>query len=651
MNLFSLLQKILGLAKGGTDRVGLGDPDSSDGTFDTGNYPAATPHDVVADQLIEEQRLRGVKGVSRVTLIACALSLPFPFGVMILLDFCLGLGMLCIAAVVGIYGAIVLSILAKGRYYHWMNWIGVVIEVSIPTAIALMDAVRIGPAYALTSAPVMLYGLAVLLSALRLRPGLVLFAGALGAVQMLLLYAILHNRIDADLVSQLPSLAFANVVQRATYILLAGIIGWVLCRSLLRLARDLSTQWLARQKSERQRRALEEQLYQAQKMEAIGQLAGGIAHDFNNLLTTIIGCSELIEKELVDPESLQDILDIRDAGHRAADLTSQLLAFSRKQTFQTRVVDLNVLVSNASRMLARLVGDEIQLRFVPADYPLPVDVDVNRIEGVLINLVVNARDAIKERDIRSGEVTIAAGLTTDDSVSSQAPENGWVFLSVTDNGVGMTTEMLGRIFEPFYTTKAQGKGTGLGLATAYGSVTQLGGHLIAESTVGKGSSFKTLLPAADGISESSAAKASSQLSQPSDEIDIQPKATRSPGGETVLVVEDESDLRRFATRALRNAGYFVLSAEDAADALETAAKYEGRIHLLLTDVVMPGKTGRELWEALQPQRPGIRLLYMSGYARNVLGEQVSLDFNTPLLSKPFGVSDLVERVRSVLDSS
>ncbi|MBN2671904.1 MAG: hypothetical protein JXX29_09525, partial [Deltaproteobacteria bacterium] len=562
MNLFSLLQKILGLAKGGTDRVGLGDPDSSDGTFDTGNYPAATPHDVVADQLIEEQRLRGVKGVSRVTLIACALSLPFPFGVMILLDFCLGLGMLCIAAVVGIYGAIVLSILAKGRYYHWMNWIGVVIEVSIPTAIALMDAVRIGPAYALTSAPVMLYGLAVLLSALRLRPGLVLFAGALGAVQMLLLYAILHNRIDADLVSQLPSLAFANVVQRATYILLAGIIGWVLCRSLLRLARDLSTQWLARQKSERQRRALEEQLYQAQKMEAIGQLAGGIAHDFNNLLTTIIGCSELIEKELVDPESLQDILDIRDAGHRAADLTSQLLAFSRKQTFQTRVVDLNVLVSNASRMLARLVGDEIQLRFVPADYPLPVDVDVNRIEGVLINLVVNARDAIKERDIRSGEVTIAAGLTTDDSVSSQAPENGWVFLSVTDNGVGMTTEMLGRIFEPFYTTKAQGKGTGLGLATAYGSVTQLGGHLIAESTVGKGSSFKTLLPAADGISESSAAKASSQLSQPSDEIDIQPKATRSPGGETVLVVEDESDLRRFATRALRNAGYFVLSAED-----------------------------------------------------------------------------------------
>ncbi|MBN2716369.1 MAG: hypothetical protein JXX14_10980, partial [Deltaproteobacteria bacterium] len=494
--------------------------------------------DTPEEQLIKEQQLRGVKGVARVTLIACALSLPFPFGIMTLLDFWLGLGMLSILVVVGIYGAIVLALLAKGRYRSWLNWMGAVIEVSIPTAIALMDAVRIGPAYALTSAPVMLYGLAVLVSALRLRPLLVLFAGALGAVQVLVLYAALYDRIDPVLMTQLPSLALANMVQRATYILLAGIIGWFLCHSLLRLARDLSTQWLARQKSEQQRRALEEQLYQAQKMEAIGQLAGGIAHDFNNLLTTIMGCSELVEKELTDPDLLEDMRDIRDSGKRAVELTSQLLAFSRKQTFQTRVVDLNALVSNATRMLARMVGEGIDLRYRPLNGVLPIEADVNRLEGVLINLVVNARDAIQEKGQNDGAVTIETGLAESNSKDTDFPDKGWVFLSVNDNGVGMPPEVQNRIFEPFYTPKAQGKGTGLGLATAYGSVSQMGGQLAVTSIPGEGSTFKIILPAASEVPEVPTAPAQAQEALGLTAANAADGATG--GGETVLVVEDEA---------------------------------------------------------------------------------------------------------------
>jgi signal transduction histidine kinase len=589
---------------------------------------------VPEEQLIREQQLRGVKGVARVTLIACAISLPFPFGIMFLLDLWLGVAMLSIALVVGVYAAIVLALLARGQYRPWLNWVGAAIEVSIPTAIALADSTRIGPAYALTSAPVMLYGLAVLASALRLRPGLVLFAGGLGAVQILVLYAMLHTHIDPDLLARLPSLSVSNVVQRAVYIFLAGIVGWFLCRSLLRLARDLSTQWIARQKSDKERRALEEQLHQAQKMEAIGQLAGGIAHDFNNLLTTIMGYGALVEKQITDPQLLADLREIRDAGKRAADLTSQLLAFSRKQAFHARVVDLNALVSDASRMLERIVGTGIALRFHPGSGPLSIKVDANRLERVLINLVVNARDAIKDDVTGEGVITMETGLTWDNDETVRTPETGWVFLSVADNGTGMTSEVQARIFEPFFTTKEQGKGTGLGLATAYGAIRQFGGHLTVESTPGKGSTFRILLPASpvNAVTEESTVVA------------------RPPGGgETILVVEDAPDLRRYAVRVLRNGGYVVLSAENADSALKLSEDYQDRIHLLLTDVVMPGQTGKDLWEALQPQRPDMQLLYMSGYARNLLGEQVALGPDTPLISKPFGPAELESRVREVLD--
>ena len=584
-----------------------------------------------------EQQLRGVKGVARVTLIACAISLPFPFGVMYLLDLWLGVVMLSILLVAGIYGAVVLKLLAIGRYRPWLNWLGVVIEVSIPTVIALADAARVGPEYALTSAPLMLYALAVLLSALRLRPGLVLFAGGLGAAQLMLLYVLLHNRIDPNLLAQLPSVAVNNVVQRATYIFLAGILGWFLCRSLLRLARDLSTQWLARQRSEQQRRTLEEQLHQAQKMEAIGQLAGGIAHDFNNLLTTMMGYSALVEKEITDPILLRDMKEIRDSGERAVELTSQLLSFSRKQTFQTRTVNLNAVVSEASRMLARMVGASIDLRFRPVDEPLFVKVDVNRLERVLVNLVVNARDAIKETGEVEGVITIKLGRTDEDVQTVRTPETGWAFLTVSDTGAGMDAELQARIFEPFFTTKPQGKGTGLGLATAYGVIRQFGGHLTVSSAPGKGSTFRILLPA---------------TSKASIVPEPRPKAKKSSvGAETILVVEDEPDLRRFAVRVLRNGGYKVLNAENVESALKISDEYKDTIHLLLTDVVMPGQTGKELWDILQPRRPGIQLLYMSGFARNILGEHVSLSPDTPLLPKPFSPSELENKVREVLDEA
>ncbi|MBN2527316.1 MAG: response regulator [Deltaproteobacteria bacterium] len=637
MNAFFLPKNVVGPVEPHTENANSSQTDVKPDPLDSGadNTNAPTPKNPDA-QLIAEQQLRGVKAVARVTLIACAISLPFPFGIMTLLDFWLGLAMLGIVTVVGAYGAVVLILLSRGRYRPWLNWLGAAIEVSVPTAIALADSARIGPAYALTSAPVMLYGLAVLSSALRLRPRLVLFSGGLGAVQILLLYAMVYDRIDSDLVAQLPSLAVSNIIQRATYILLAGILGWFLCRSLLRLAQDLSTQWLARQKSEQQRRALEEQLHQAQKMEAIGQLAGGIAHDFNNLLTTIMGYSSLVEQSVTDPELLNDIREIKDSGQRAVELTSQLLAFSRKQTFQKRVVDLNCLVSDAGRMLAPIVGTGIALQSHPDSEPLYTRVDCNRLESVLINLVVNARDAIREVRQKDGVITIATGRSWEDTGTTRTPDTGWVFLSVSDNGAGMTPEMTNRIFEPFFTTKAQGKGTGLGLATAYGIINQFGGHLTVDSAPSKGSTFRILLPASN--------------MKPKEE-EPKPMTETAGGGETILVVEDEPDLRRFAVRVLRNVGYEVLSAESAQSAIKLTNDYKERIHLLLTDVVMPGQTGKELWDTLHPSRPELRLLYMSGYARNILGEHVSLAPDTPLLPKPFSPAELECKVREVLDSA
>ena len=582
-------------------------------------------------QFILEQQLRGARAVAKVALVACAISVPFCAGIVFFLDVWLGLALLGIVAVVGGYEALVLALIARGQYRQWLDGVCTAVEVSVPTVIAVIDSVRVGPEYALTSAPVMLYGLAVLVSALRLRPCLVLLAGGLGAAQMLTLFAGLQSRLDPLLVERLPSLGVSNVTQRAAYVLLAGIIGWFFCRSLLRSAHNLSTQWIARQKSERERLILEEQLHQAQKMEAIGQLAGGVAHDFNNQLTAILGYCEFLEEQVTDSKQLEDVAEIRRAGERAATLTNQLLTFSRKQTFRTGIVDLNALVSDAGRMLERMVGEDIVLRFLPGSGPLSVRVDPNRLEQVLVNLVINARDSMPQ----GGLVRIETGWASEDEdvEKMSATESGWVFIDVIDNGEGMTPEVMSRLFEPFFTTKAQGKGTGLGLATAYGAVKQFGGHLSVKSSPGVGSTFRILLPASTETPE---------VKAPS----LPMKSAR--GGETILVVEDENDLRRFVVRVLRRAGYIVLSAVDAEAALASVHEYQEEIHLLLTDVVMPGRTGKELWESLRLLRPGVRVLFMSGYARNILGEHVSLGPDTPLISKPFSAAELTAMVYEVL---
>ena len=585
-----------------------------------------------AKLLIAQQQLRGARGVAKVALIACGISIPFCVGIVFLLDSGLGLALLGFAALVGVYEALVLVLLARGRYRPWLDWLGSAIEVSVPTGIALIDAARIGPAYALTSAPVMFYGLAVLLSALRLRPSLVLFAGGLGAAQMLTFYAVMQDRLDPVLVERLPSLGVSNVVQRAAYVLLAGIVGWFLCRSLLRLALDLSAQWVARQKSEKQRHALEEQLHQSQKMEAIGQLAGGVAHDFNNQLTLILGHCAFLEEEVEDSALLDDITQIRRAGERAAALTSQLLAFSRKQTLQVQKVDLNALVVDASQMLERLVGPGVVLHCPANSEALAVQVDPNRLEQVLVTLVINARDAMPD----GGDLTIEIGRAPEDLMTGDAPEAGWLFLDVTDTGVGMSPDVQTRIFEPFFTTKARGKGTGLGLATAYGIVKQFGGQLSVRSGPGEGSTFRLLLPAS-----SAAPEVAETLSL------VSPSQER----ETVLVAEDEKDLLAFVVRVLRRGGYGVLGAQSAEGALDLARRHKEKIHLLLTDVVMPGPTGKDLWETLRPQRPGMRILYMSGFTKNILGEHAALGPDTPMLPKPFKAEELLSKIREVLDAN
>jgi PAS domain S-box-containing protein len=389
-----------------------------------------------------------------------------------------------------------------------------------------------------------------------------------------------------------------------------------------------------------ERRVLEQQLRQSQKMEAIGRLAGGIAHDFNNLLMVISGYSEfLLERLGPDPELRGPAKEISSASERATSLTRQLLAFSRKQMLTPKVLDLNGVVTESLKMLTRLIGEDIDLVMIPASELGPVKADPGQIEQVIMNLAVNARDAMP----RGGRLTIeTANVTLDEAYARMhAPvqPGDYTMLAITDTGVGMDSETQSRIFEPFFTTKGM-KGTGLGLSTVYGIVKQSGGYIWVYSELGKGTSFKIYLPHVT-------ADEAGIVEQP---VVTSATPTETPR-ETILVVEDELNLRRLTRQFLDNQGYNVLEAGDGAAAVQICVAHQGTIHLLLTDVIMPGMNGRELAQRVSEIRPNMKVLYMSGYTENAIGQNGTLDAGIKLLQKPFTLHALKATVREVLDQT
>jgi PAS domain S-box-containing protein len=385
-------------------------------------------------------------------------------------------------------------------------------------------------------------------------------------------------------------------------------------------------------------RTLELQLRQAQKMEAIGRLAGGIAHDFNNLLMVISGYSEfLLERLGPDPRLRGPAQEISNATQRATSLTRQLLAFSRKQMLAPKVLDLNEVVAENLKMLTRMIGEDIDLVMVPGPTLGAVRADPGQIDQVIMNLAVNARDAMPQ----GGKLTIeTANVTLDESFArTHAPltAGDYIMLAISDTGVGMDNETQSRIFEPFFTTKGS-KGTGLGLSTVYGIVKQSGGFIFVDSQPQRGTDFRAYFPRIDGREDAAAAQDSLGL----------PRADR--GQETILLVEDETNLRRLARQYLETQGYKILEAEDGAAALQIVDGYKGTIDLLLTDVIMPGMNGRELAAHVVKLLPEVRVLYMSGYTENAVGLDGTLDAGINLLQKPFSLPALKDRVRELLDS-
>jgi PAS domain S-box-containing protein len=387
-----------------------------------------------------------------------------------------------------------------------------------------------------------------------------------------------------------------------------------------------------------ERKLLEEQLRQAQKMEAVGQLAGGVAHDFNNLLTAIIGNAELLLKT-IGPEDARrlDVLEINRAAHRAATLTRQLLAFSRKQVLQPRIVDLNTVVTELTTMLRRLIGEHVELELRLEPGLGRVLADPGQLEQVITNLAVNARDAMPS----GGTLTVRTANVEAEDVPPSTPESSpllgsLVELSVSDVGTGMDERTLAHLFEPFFTTKGLGRGTGLGLATVYGIVRQSGGHIRVKTRLNQGSTFTIYLPRAEGALE--------------DPIPA-PPAESPRGTGVILVVEDEDTVRRLACRVLRANGYQVIEAADPGTALRLAREQASPADLLLTDIVMPGMSGPVLAERLVARWPELKVLYMSGYADEAIERQGTLPVGGALLEKPFTARQLADRVRQALSKA
>jgi PAS domain S-box-containing protein len=383
-----------------------------------------------------------------------------------------------------------------------------------------------------------------------------------------------------------------------------------------------------------ERRQLEEQLRQSQKMEAIGRLAGGVAHDFNNLLTIISGYGRMVLDDLPTRSRLRGrVEEVLNAADRAAILTSQLLAFSRRQVVQPRVLELNHLISNLEKMLRRVIGEYIELRTVlPADLG-KVKVDSGQMEQVIMNLSVNARDAMPEGGVLM--ITTSNAILRKETDPPDAPPQRYVKLSVCDTGVGMDANTRNHLFEPFFTTKDRGKGTGLGLSTVYGIVRQNGGDIRVESSPGAGTTFDIYLPSVDEVAAPAATVHT-----------LQPAAK---GTETVLLVEDEMGVRQLARQILKQYGYRVLVAADAKEAIRLTQQERGPIHLLLTDVIMPLMSGRELVEQLKQALPDLRVIYMSGYTDDVLAYRGDLGSDINFLQKPFAPEALTKIVREVLE--
>jgi PAS domain S-box-containing protein len=391
-----------------------------------------------------------------------------------------------------------------------------------------------------------------------------------------------------------------------------------------------------RKRTEEEKAKLEGQLQQAMKMEAVGRLAGGVAHDFNNLLTVIIGYSELLQQKIGKESPMHgDVEEVRRAGERASSLTQQLLAFSRKQIIEPKVVRLDLLVADMQAMLTRLIGEDIALQATTGKSLGSVKVDPGQFQQILMNLVVNARDAMPD----GGKIVIeTANVDLDEGYCALHPyilPGRFVMLSVSDTGHGMSDEVKAHIFEPFYTTKERGRGTGLGLATTYGVVKQSGGSIEVYSEVGIGTTFKIYLPRVEEEASQSVK-------------DDRPQDMRG-GSETVLLVEDEDIVRNLCVRILERLGYKVLQARNGAEAIALAQGYGDRIDLLLTDVVMPGMNGAELARQLVLHHPERKVLFTSGYTDDAIVRHGILKEGVSFIGKPYTPSALAKKVRGVLD--
>jgi signal transduction histidine kinase/CheY-like chemotaxis protein len=418
--------------------------------------------------------------------------------------------------------------------------------------------------------------------------------------------------------------------ERIWNIIVMSIGTWAGKRTIMCVAEDLTEE-----------RSLQEQLIQSQKLEAIGRLSGGIAHDFNNILSAIIGYAQLGLLKLSGTDPLRKNFEIiLKSAEKASKLVQQLLAFSRRQVMKPEAVNLNSLLENMQTMLTRLIGEDIQVEINKKERLWNVKVDPVQIEQVIMNLVINARDAMPKGGkliIETDNVTLTPSYA---QTHRDVVPGDYVLLSISDTGCGMTEEVKAHIFEPFFTTKEPGKGTGLGLATVYGIVKQSNGHIFVYSEPERGTTFKIYFPRYKEEKEKRAKGEEEIISE-----DL-PK-----GDETILVVEDDEDVRNFTVTLLNELGYTVIEAETPSDALHICDRYHGRIHLLLTDVVLPEMDGRQLAEQMKETCPELKVIYMSGYTDNVIIKHGIIADRVAFLQKPFSSETLARTVRMVLDSN